>query len=179
MRVVANRVFGAVSGELEESTVHLLLTVSTFRHPLHGIANISMQQLERRDVTSGEEPEDVEIDDDEVENDDQEEESSDEGENASSSDTSEDDEDDEDDEEAEVDAEIRHRVAGVLRTNGLAGDSEDGDNSSSSDSHYEDILLDDEQMMALDEKLAEIFKSRGVGKNKAGTYFCLDWLNRQ
>jgi len=36
MRVVANRVFEAVSGEVEESTMHLLLTVSTFSRCLHG-----------------------------------------------------------------------------------------------------------------------------------------------
>ena len=35
MRMIANRVFEAVSGELEESTVRLLLTVSTFSRPLH------------------------------------------------------------------------------------------------------------------------------------------------
>ena len=35
MRMVANRVFEAVSGELEGSTVRLLLTVSTFSRPLH------------------------------------------------------------------------------------------------------------------------------------------------
>lgn len=134
-----------------------------------------MQQLEGRDVSTGEEPEDAEMGDEEVE-DDQEEEGSDEEEEASSSDRS---EDDEDSEGAEVDAEIRQRVADVLRTNGFAGDSEDDDNSSSSDSHDEDILLDDEQMMALDEKLAEIFKSRGVGKSKAGTWLCLNWLSRQ
>ena len=35
MRVVANRVFEAVSGELEESTIHLLLTVSPSSGSLH------------------------------------------------------------------------------------------------------------------------------------------------
>lgn len=35
MRVVANRVFEAFSGEVEESTVHLLLAVSTFSRSLH------------------------------------------------------------------------------------------------------------------------------------------------
>lgn len=122
-----------------------------------------MQQLEKRDLTSGEEPEGAETDNQE--------DGSDEEETTSSSDRSEEDEEDdeEDDEEAEVDAEIRKRVADALRTNGMTGDTEGDDDSSSPDSHDEDILLDDEQMMALDEKLAEIFKSRGVGKSKAGT----------
>jgi len=111
----------------------------------------------------------VEMDDGELENDGQEEEGSEEEENTPPSGRS---EDDEDDEGAEVDAEIRQRVADVLRTNGFADDSEDGDHSSSSDSHDEGILLDDEQMMDLDDKLAEIFKSRGVGKSKAGTWPC-------
>lgn len=35
MRVVANRVFEAFSGQVEESTVHLLLAVSTFSRSLH------------------------------------------------------------------------------------------------------------------------------------------------
>jgi hypothetical protein len=34
MRVVANRVFAAVCGEVEESTMHLLLTVSTWSYSL-------------------------------------------------------------------------------------------------------------------------------------------------
>ena len=68
-----------------------------------------------------------------------------------------------------MDAEIRKRVADTLRTNGVAGHTEGVDDSSSSDSQDEGILLDDEQMMALDEKLAEIFKSRGVGRSKAST----------
>jgi DNA polymerase phi len=106
------------------------------------------------------------MDDDEVENNEkeEEEEDSEEEENSTPSDGS---EDDEGDEVAEIDAEMRQKVADVLRASGAASDSED-DGGSSHDSHDEDIHLDDEQMMDLDAKLAELFKSRGVGKSKAG-----------
>ena len=122
------------------------------------------QQLEGQDVTTGDEPEDAEMNDEEVENDEEEEEGSEEEENSSSSSGS---ETDEDNGMAEVDVEVRREVAHALRVSGVAGDSEDDEDTSSSNS-YDDILLDDEQMMALDDKLAEIFKSRGVGKSKAG-----------
>jgi len=173
MRVVANRVFEAVCGEVEGSTVHLLLTVSTWSVLCtFGMANDLVQQLEGQGVTAGDELEDAEMNGEEIENDEEEEEeeeSSEEEENSSSSDGP---EDDEDDEMAEVDPEIRREVADALRTSGVAGDSEDDNGSSSSDSDGDDIPLDDEQMMALDDKLAEIFKSRGVGKSKAGRYLC-------
>lgn len=71
---------------------------------------------------------------------------------------SDDDEDsglDEEDAEAEVDPELRKRIAEVLQVNGAA----EGDADDDSESEEESLMGDDE-MMAMDEKLVEIFRLR-------------------
>lgn len=63
---------------------------------------------------------------------------------------------DEDDAEAEVDPELRKRIAEVLQVNGAAeGDADDDDSESE-----EESLMGDDEMMAMDEKLVEIFRLR-------------------
>lgn len=135
LRALASQVFGMLSGEVTESTVDLLLA-----------------QLESRPVTAEEEDELLEegADDDE-ENDDEEEEEEDDSEE----------EEDEEDDSGDVDPELRKRIAEALQVNGAdAAEAEGGEDSDSED----ELLMDDDQMLALDDKLAEIFKSQVMGK---------------
>ncbi|KAJ9097367.1 hypothetical protein QFC19_006835 [Naganishia cerealis] len=90
-------------------------------------------------------------------------------------------EDDESDEEAEdndedlttgdVDPEFRRKIAEALQVAGMAnanGDEDAGDEEGDSDDDDDDdadsIAMDDDQMLALDEKLAAIFKSQKTSK---------------
>lgn len=68
---------------------------------------------------------------------------------------SEDNGEDEDDEET---VELRRKLEGALKANGIEGAAESGDES--------DELMDDEQMMAIDEHLAQIFKARRTDEKK-------------
>ena len=104
-----------------------------------------------------------------------------------SEDSSDDDaEDDDDDDDQQVDVEFRRRVAEALQVAGMAngdvtvdgGDVEDSDDDDDDEEDSDDdaesvtesISMDDDQMLALDEKLASIFKERRTGKkgNNAG-----------
>jgi DNA polymerase phi len=106
-----------------------------------------------------------------------------------SEDSSDDDaEDDDEDGDEQVDAEFRRRVAEALQVAGMANgdatvDREDAEGSDDDDDDEEDsdddaesvtesISMDDDQMLALDEKLASIFKERRTGKkgNNAGKF---------
>jgi DNA polymerase phi len=79
---------------------------------------------------------------------------------------------DEEDENVDVDPELRKRIAEALQVNGadidlngMGDDDEEGD-----ESDGDELLMDDDQMLALDDKLAEIFKGQIVGrKGKKGT----------
>jgi DNA polymerase phi len=94
---------------------------------------------------------------------------------------------DEEDDNMEVDAEFRRRVAEALQVAGMSGgenatngDQDDDAMEDSADEEDDDedddesdkasISMDDDQMLALDEKLASIFKERRTGKkgNSAG-----------
>ena len=103
------------------------------------------QQLERRDPTQEDEDEEMEL------------EEGPEGEESVSDSESEDD----DEEDEAPDLELRSRIEEALRASGIepADDSEGG----SGDSEEEEIM-DDDQMMAIDEQLTEIFRSRAVEK---------------
>ncbi|GAA5863751.1 hypothetical protein JCM1840_005755 [Sporobolomyces johnsonii] len=74
------------------------------------------------------------------------------------------DEDDDDDEESdvEVDEKFREELLAALQAGGLAvdEDAEDDDD----DEDEEEELLDDEAMMELDDKLADIFRANGGGR---------------
>ena len=65
---------------------------------------------------------------------------------------------DEDGEDEEADLELRGRIEEALRVNGI----EPADGSGDDDSGEE--LMDDDQMMAIDEQLTEIFRSRASEK---------------
>ena len=56
----------------------------------------------------------------------------------------------------DADLELRNKIEQALRSSGIQPD----------DSESEE-LLDDEQMMAIDEQLADVFKSRVDGKRKS------------
>lgn len=60
----------------------------------------------------------------------------------------------------EVDIELRNKIEEALRVNGIEAATGDSD-------EEEEELMDDEQMMAIDEQLAEVFRSR-VNEKKSG-----------
>jgi hypothetical protein len=114
----------------------------------------TFQQLERRDPNAEEEDS---IDEDEDPEDDQ-------GIESDSTEESVDSdsglEEQEDDINEEPDIELRRRIEVALRVNGVdhaTGDSEE---------ESEEEVMDDEQMMAIDDELAEIFRSRVQNKKK-------------
>lgn len=75
---------------------------------------------------------------------------------------SDDDDDDSDDEDLDVDEDFRNELLAALQANGIADafDAED----EKDESEEEEELLDDDAMMALDDKLADIFRLQGGGK---------------
>ncbi|KAF7304662.1 hypothetical protein MKEN_01180100 [Mycena kentingensis (nom. inval.)] len=67
---------------------------------------------------------------------------------------------DEESDDGEVDPELRRKIEEALRVNGVGVDSgEDG-----SEGESDEELMDDEQMLAVDEQLAQVFKMREGGK---------------
>ncbi|KAJ3735465.1 DNA polymerase phi-domain-containing protein [Lentinula guzmanii] len=137
MRIVGNQVFSLISDQVKSSTIDLILT-----------------QLETRDPTT-EESSNEEMDEDEK----------DEGEDNdnvvsdSSSSSGDESDEEEDNDDVEVDEELRQKILEALSVNGIDAANEDDDES---DEQY----MDDDQMMAIDEHLAEIFRSR-VNEKKA------------
>ena len=104
----------------------------------------NIQQLERRDPTQEGEDEDDKMEDSEsVEEEDPETEEEDEN------------------EEEEPDLELRGKIEEALRASRI----EPADNSEGADEEEE--IMDDEQMMAIDDQLTEIFRSR-VSEKKGG-----------
>ncbi|KIM59218.1 hypothetical protein SCLCIDRAFT_10017 [Scleroderma citrinum Foug A] len=153
-RSVANEAFSRVTGVVQESTMNLILT-----------------QLERRNPAELAEDEDVDIDAESHDEQDGEvhESSSEEG-------VSEDDEEqcsssEGDDEDAQ---QMRKKIVDELEASGV-----DGVPGDDSDEESNEELLNDEQMMAVDEHLAEIFRSRkderrskkGVDAQREATHF--------
>ncbi|KAF5391416.1 hypothetical protein D9757_001957 [Collybiopsis confluens] len=110
--------------------------------------NLILTQLETRDpgAEEGEEEDDEDDGEDEDSN-------SDDGDDASES-SSED-----EDVNEEVDEELRQKILEVISVNGIVAANED-------DEESEEEFMDDDQMMAIDEQLAEVFRSR-INENKA------------
>ena len=96
------------------------------------------------------------------------------------SDEESDDEDDDDLANGDVDPEFRRKIAEALQVAGMtsAGDDEQNSEESDADNDADDadsIAMDDDQMLALDEKLAAIFKSQKTSKqdnNNTGKPIC-------
>jgi DNA polymerase phi len=149
LRALATQVFGMLSGEATESTIDLLL------------AQIEQRPVEADDEADDEDADKAELYDDYAA-----------GEGGLSAEESSEDEDedlDEEDATAEVDPELRRRIAEALQVNGAAAepkeDEEEEDREEEEDEDSEDeLLMDDDQMLALDDKLAEIFKSQVQAK---------------
>lgn len=77
-----------------------------------------------------------------------------------SSDDDEEDDENENSDNEEVDEELRQRILEALSVNGIKAANEDDEDSE------EEEYMDDDQMMAIDEHLAEVFRSR-VNEKKA------------
>ncbi|CAE7157151.1 unnamed protein product [Rhizoctonia solani] len=144
-KAVAIQAFGLLSGQVESSTIDLILL-----------------QLEQRDVNDSEDEDEeaaeaiAEMADGDQDNED------DESEEDSDGDSEDDDEDEE--EEIQVDPEFRKQVAEALQVNGMAAVEEDD-----SEDSEDEVLLGDDQMMQLDEHLAKVFRAQaGNTKEKKG-----------
>ncbi|KAF9009405.1 DNA polymerase phi-domain-containing protein [Cyathus striatus] len=136
MRVVSNHVFSLLSSAVRETTVDLITS-----------------QLERRDPSElVETDEDADMDG-EMEDEDE----SDEKESSESESDNKDQSADEGDEEENL--ELRKKIEEALRINGIEPATGDTDES-------EEELMDDDQMLAIDEQLAEVFRSR-TNENKS------------
>ncbi|KAH7889259.1 DNA polymerase phi-domain-containing protein [Phlebopus sp. FC_14] len=144
MRSVANESFSRISSAVRESTMDLILNQLERRDPSDLVNNEELGSA-HDDDDSDEAVEELEEDNS--------------SEEASGS---------ESDEEEDVEAteEVRQKIANTLK----AIDAGDDDDDSENDSDEE--LMDDDQMMAIDEHLAEIFRSRTSERNsKKGPCF--------
>lgn len=84
------------------------------------------------------------------------------------SDDDDNDDDEDSDDDAEVDENFRNELLAALQADGVA---DAFDAAEENDDESEEELLDDEQMMALDDKLADIFRLQGGGKKgKKGAF---------
>jgi DNA polymerase phi len=106
------------------------------------------QQLERRDPAQ--EDEDEEMEDEGAEGDS----------DSESEDGDGDGDGDGDEEDEEPDLELRSKIEEALRASGI----EPADDSEGEDDSEEEEVMDDDQMMAIDDQLAEIFRSRASEK---------------
>lgn len=79
--------------------------------------------------------------------------------------SSEDAEDEEEDENEEEDLELRRKIEEALRVNGVEAATGDSDDES------EEELMDDDQMLAIDEQLAAVFRAR-ASERKLGKGRC-------
>lgn len=152
LKALAGHVFGLISSQASESTVEHLIA-----------------QLEQIGGGDQSDDEDEESDDDVMGENDDEEEGEDEDEEEDEEMVE---EEDEDEATAGVDPEFRKRVAEALQVSGMAdAEGEDeAESGSDNESDTDSIAMDDDQMLALDDKLAAIFKSQtSAGKqgNKA------------
>ncbi|KAM0792376.1 hypothetical protein ACM66B_005056 [Microbotryomycetes sp. NB124-2] len=131
---IAQRAFVSFSDDLTEQGMELLL-----------------EQI-RPEVSEAQEDEDAEMADGEKEVNGAEE--------SESSDEDDDDESDDDD-DVEVDEAFKNELLAALQESGVAADLESDDDESE---EKEEEYLDDDQMLALDDKLADIFRHNGGGR---------------
>ena len=160
LRTVVERVFAGFSGDVSEQALQLLLDQIT---------------ADTGDVLSEDEAEDSEAED---------EEDSDAGDaskvngkqagkTVADSDSDDDSDDEDSDEELDIDLdadpELKAKVEAALRGAGLVnGEADDNeDESDEEEEEEEEEILDDDQMMQLDEQLAEIFRAKKAGNKGA------------
>jgi len=162
MRTVGNQVFSLLAGSVKETTIDLIVTVRILvRKNLQTNLIFPFQQLERRDPSQLLEDEDDEDEDMEDNDDgDGDEEDSAESKSDESSESSEGGDSDGDINDEEADLELRNKIEEALRVNGIEPATGDTDSE-------EEELMDDDQMMAFDEQLAQVFRSR-ANEKKSG-----------
>lgn len=150
LRAVANKTFSCIASAATETTLDLIVAVSN-HYLLTDCTSSDLpfeQQLERRDPAELVADEEDETESTKSEDDD---------EDVQSSDDVNESELDGDDEAALA---LRKKIEDALKANGLEATAGDTDEES------EEELADDEQMMAIDEHLAEVFRSRS-GDNQS------------
>lgn len=77
---------------------------------------------------------------------------------------------DDEDEASEADLELRSKIEEALRVNGVEPATGETDSE-------EEVVMDDQQMMAIDEQLAEVFRSRANEKKTGKSeFYGLFWL---
>lgn len=166
MRTVAGQVFTSLCSMILPSTIDLMLEVNLYPRIRSDILTF-LQQLQPRNLNKDHSMSTDDTEDGENEESDQSEESGSRTSKKSSSDDSESEDDDdgegENEEDDDVDPEFRQKIAEALGDIGA----QDASGSDSDDSS--EIMMDDDQMMELDEKLAEVFRSHSlVNKAKTG-----------
>ncbi|KAI0060788.1 hypothetical protein BV25DRAFT_1827328 [Artomyces pyxidatus] len=147
MRAVANQSFSLLTGAVQDSTIDLILAQLERRDPADLVAD-SDEEMEVDEDAANEEASEGEDDD---ENDDDDDDSSSEDEEGDKSESEDGDE--------EEDEELRRKITEALRANGI----ESATGLSDDESEEE---MDDDQMMAIDDQLAQIFRERTKGKGK-------------
>lgn len=157
LRAIANQVFGLLTSSIDKDTVDLILSVSDLSCHIDEPDFEEWQQLERRDPAHREDDED-EVDD--VINDLEDGAESTEASSSAGHDS-------EDSEDVEDDPELRRKIEEALRINGIQAVKHDEASESDAASSNEE-LMDDDQMMQLDEHLAEIFRSRAKTRSHGG-----------
>ena len=151
LRALANKTFSCIASTATETTLDLIVAVSIY----HWFADCTLynlpfeQQLERRDPADLVANEEDEAESSKSEGDDEVVESS-------------------DDNESELDGNdeaalaLRKKIEDAFKANGIEAAASDSDEESEED------LADDEQMMAIDEHLAEVFRSRSGDMKSRG-----------
>jgi DNA polymerase phi len=168
MRTVSGQVFTSLCSMMLPSTIDLMLEVNLYLLIRSNILTF-LQQLQPHNLNEDHSMSTDETGDEENEGSDQSDDDGSRSSKKSSSDDSEsEDEDDgegtssENEENGDVDPEFRQKIADALGNIGA----QDASSSDSDDSS--EIMMDDDQMMELDEKLAEVFRSHSLA-NKAKT----------
>lgn len=114
--------------------------------------------MERRNPSQLAEDDDEDMEDSEIV--DEEEQDNDESASDDEDEESQDDDSDDDSDGAEVDLELRNKIEEALRVNGIEPATGETDSE-------DEELMDDEQMMVIDEQLAQVFRSR-TNEKKGG-----------
>ncbi|KAF9566303.1 hypothetical protein CPC08DRAFT_114924 [Agrocybe pediades] len=146
MRTVGNQVFSLLSGSLKESTIDLIVTQLERKNPAQ-LMEDDEEDMDEDGEDEGEEGEEA------VEDDDEDNEESEESDGEDSGDDS---------NEEEADLELRNKIEEALRVNGIEPATGETDSE-------DEELMNDDQMMAIDEQLVQVFRSqakdRKSGKN--------------
>ncbi|KAF8557343.1 hypothetical protein OG21DRAFT_1494920 [Imleria badia] len=139
-RSVANESFSRVTSAVQGSTLELILSQLERREPSELV-----EEDEDEEMSSGDDVDDANEEEDEEEDEE-------EGSSSGEAGSGESDSEEGDDEAAD---EVRKKIEDALKASGMGVGKDDSEEDSD-----EEELMDDEQMMALDDTLANIFRSR-------------------